>query len=110
MMLRIKALVSSSSRFTACLALLFIFTDTERIYAADSASKRIVFIAGKPSHDYGSHEHFAGSRILADVIQKTDPNAKCDVIRNGWPTDESVLDTADAIDSVDPFRVRKNEQ
>ncbi len=67
--------------------------------AADAtvASKRIVFIAGKPSHAYGDHEHYAGSRILADVVQKTEPNAKCVVIRNGWPQDDSVLDTADAI-------------
>jgi len=67
--------------------------------AADPANapKRIVFIAGKPSHAYGDHEHYAGSRILADVLQKTDPNAQCEVIRNGWPQDESVLDTADTI-------------
>ena len=67
--------------------------------AADPANapKRIVFIAGKPSHGYGDHEHYAGSRILADVLLRTDPNAKCEVIRNGWPQDESVLDTADTI-------------
>ena len=67
-------------------------------HAADAvAPKRIVFIAGKPSHAYGDHEHYAGSRILADVIQKTDPNAKCEVIRNGWPQDDALLDSADTI-------------
>ena len=59
--------------------------------------KNIVFIAGKPSHNYGSHEHFAGSKVLAEVVQRTDPNVRCEVIRNGWPEDDSALDRADAI-------------
>ena len=75
------------------------YVAANRSAAADAAiaPKRIVFIAGKPSHAYGDHEHYAGSRILADVVQKTDPNAKCEVIRNGWPQDDSVLDTVDTI-------------
>ncbi|HUP77347.1 MAG TPA: hypothetical protein VM260_02220, partial [Pirellula sp.] len=79
------------------LCLLSILTLSADSKAADNATKRIVFIAGKPSHNYGAHEHFAGSRILADVIQKTDSSAKCEVIRNGWPQDDSFLDNADAI-------------
>ena len=89
------------------LAIAFVFfTNVGELSTAKAADKnasgattpkRIVFIAGKPSHNYGAHEHFAGCRVLADAIQKTDPNAKCEVIRNGWPEDESVLDSADAI-------------
>ena len=30
--------------------------------------KKIVFIAGRPSHGYGSHEHYAGCRLLASAI------------------------------------------
>ncbi len=59
--------------------------------------KTIVLIAGRPSHDYGSHEHYAGSKILAEVIEKTNPDVQCKVIRNGWPEDDSILDSADAI-------------
>lgn len=59
--------------------------------------RRIVFLAGKPSHGYGSHEHLAGSRILADAIQRAAPNVKCDVYPGGWPQDESVLEGAHAI-------------
>ncbi len=62
-----------------------------------AAPKRIVFIAGGPSHDFGSHEHYAGSRLLATVIQRTIPGVEVEVIRNGWPADDSILDTADAI-------------
>lgn len=63
--------------------------------AADS--KRIVFLAGKPSHGYGSHEHLAGCRILADAIQRAMPGTKCEVYGGGWPDDDAVLDGADAI-------------
>ena len=59
--------------------------------------RRIVFLAGRPSHGYGSHEHLAGSRIIADAIQKASPNIKCEVYAGGWPEDEKVLDGADAI-------------
>ena len=82
----------------ACIASSSLHVAIIQSNAADAvAPKRIVFIAGKPSHAYGDHEHYAGSRILADVIQKTDPNAKCEVIRNGWPQDDALLDSADTI-------------
>lgn len=64
---------------------------------AEDGKKQVVFIAGRPSHDYGSHEHYAGSKILAEVVQNSDPNVQCTVLRNGWPQDDSVLDQADAI-------------
>ena len=59
--------------------------------------RRIVFLAGRPSHGYGSHEHLAGSRIIADAIQRSAPNIKCEVYAGGWPEDEKVLEGADAI-------------
>jgi putative membrane-bound dehydrogenase-like protein len=59
--------------------------------------RRIVFLAGKPSHGYGSHEHLAGSRILADTIQRAAANIQCDVYPGGWPADEKVLEGAHAI-------------
>lgn len=64
---------------------------------AEEPKKSIVFIAGGPSHDFGSHEHYAGSRILAEVVERTDDNVKCTVFRNGWPQDDSALDKADSI-------------
>lgn len=63
--------------------------------AADG--KRIVFLAGRPSHGYGSHEHLAGCRILADAIQRSAPGTKCDVYSGGWPESDDVLDGADTI-------------
>jgi putative membrane-bound dehydrogenase-like protein len=64
---------------------------------SDKAEKRIVFLAGNPSHDYGSHEHYAGCRILAAALQDNLKGVKCEVYRGGWPADESVLDGASTV-------------
>jgi putative membrane-bound dehydrogenase-like protein len=78
-------------------------TDTEKTstQAAPAAStqpaKKIVFIAGRPSHGYGAHEHNAGCILLAKELQAAVPSAKCEVVRNGWPSDASILEGADCI-------------
>ncbi len=59
--------------------------------------RRIAFLAGTPSHGYGSHEHLAGCRILAEAIEGASENVKCEVYAGGWPEDASVLDGAAAI-------------
>lgn len=65
-------------------------------HAADG-KKKIVFIAGGPSHGYGSHEHKAGCDLLARSLKQSVPEVEVEVVHNGWPKDESVLDGADAI-------------
>ena len=64
---------------------------------ANHQGKRIVFIAGKASHGYGAHEHYAGCRILAASLQKALPGMDVQVARDGWPTDSSILENADAV-------------
>ena len=64
--------------------------------AADD-TKKVVFIAGGPSHDYGSHEHYAGCRLLADTIHKQAPHVRCEIVQNGWPADESIFEGVHAI-------------
>lgn len=60
--------------------------------------KKIVFIAGPPSHPSGQHEFFAGATILAEALnQQSGLPVQVDVVRNGWPEDESVFDDADAV-------------
>jgi hypothetical protein len=66
---------------------------------ADGQPKRIALIAGKKSHAPGQHEYEHGSRLLKHAIE-TSPDLKgvrCDVILDGWPRDERLLDEADAI-------------
>lgn len=58
---------------------------------------KIVLLAGNPSHGYGSHEHLAGCRILAEAIEGATENIECEVIPGGWPEDASVLSDAKAI-------------
>ena len=68
-------------------------------YSQETAegTKKVVFLAGKPSHGYGAHEHLAGCRVLAETIQAAMPHVRCEVYGGGWPEDDSVLDDADTI-------------
>ncbi len=59
--------------------------------------KKIAFMAGPRSHGYGSHEHFAGSMILANAIRESMDGYTVDVFKNGWPQDMSVFEDADCI-------------
>jgi hypothetical protein len=69
------------------------------------ADKRIVLIAGRPSHPPGMHEFRAGSLLLQKALSGV-PGIKVDVYDGGWPSkmvdgnrvdDSSLLDTADAV-------------
>jgi type 1 glutamine amidotransferase len=59
--------------------------------------KKIAFVAGKPSHGFGSHEHRAGCMLLANALNESGLPVKAEVYYYGWPEDSSVLDDADAI-------------
>ncbi len=60
------------------------------------ADKQILLIAGSRSHGAGEHEFRAGCLLLADCLQKI-PGIHATVASNGWPSDETVLRSADAI-------------
>jgi Trehalose utilisation len=62
---------------------------------AAGGKKKVVFLAGGRSHGYGSHDHLAGSHILAKRIKEV-PGFDAVVVQ-GWPKDESVLDGAAAV-------------
>jgi type 1 glutamine amidotransferase len=51
-------------------------------------SKKIVFIAGPPSHGPGEHEHRAGCLLLKACLDQT-PGLSSVVYSNGWPEDAS---------------------
>ncbi len=81
------------SRFLAPLALLLIFSPA-LVRGADT--KHILMIAGNPSHGYGSHEHFAGLKVLEQAINESTDNIEVTVVK-GWPSDETLVDRADSI-------------
>src|SRR5262245_14402041 len=64
---------------------------------AAAAKKKVVFAAGRPSHNYGAHEHNAGCQLLAKELQAAMPNVICEVHLNGWPQDLNFLDGADCL-------------
>lgn len=70
--------------------------DVSGIKATDN--KKIVFVAGRPSHGYGSHEHYAGCRLLANSLAEAMPNYDVEVIKNGWPAEGvKALEGADSV-------------
>ncbi len=56
----------------------------------------ILLIAGNPSHGYGSHEHYAGLKVLEESLNASSDSVHVTVVR-GWPDDKSLVDTADSI-------------
>ena len=63
---------------------------------AFAADKKIVLIAGRPSHPPGMHEFRAGSLLLQKCLSET-PGVTTLVYSNGWPQSSSALQGADAV-------------
>lgn len=63
---------------------------------APPAPKSVVFLAGGPSHGRGTHEHYAGCRLLADHLQRAIPDVTATVSR-GWPAEVGAVEKADAV-------------
>jgi len=59
-------------------------------HAADG-KKKVVFVAGRPSHGYASHEHYAGCMLLAKTLEASVPGFDCVVVRDGYPKDLSLI-------------------
>lgn len=67
------------------------------LHTVQAEPARIIFLAGKPSHNSGDHEFRAGSLLLAKALNsQTDLPIEAQVISR-WPKDDSILDGADAI-------------
>jgi hypothetical protein len=59
-------------------------------------TRKLVLVAGKPSHPPRMHEFNAGVQLLAKCLAGV-PDLETRVVLNGWPADESVFDGAAAI-------------
>ena len=62
----------------------------------EAADKKIVLIAGRPSHGPGHHEHRAGSLLLEKCLDQI-PGITSVVHSNGWPQSADAFDGAAAI-------------
>jgi hypothetical protein len=71
-------------------------TLTTPALAQPPKAKKLVLMAGTPSHGPGDHEFNAGVLLLASCLKDV-RGLETIVVRNGYPTDDAVLDTADGI-------------
>ena len=60
------------------------------------AEKKVLLIAGPPSHGPGAHEHNAGIQLLQKCLAGV-PGLKTEIALNGWPKNPKAFDGADAI-------------
>jgi type 1 glutamine amidotransferase len=66
------------------------------LHAAEPTAKKLVIIAGKPSHPARMHEFNAGTQLLVKCLANV-PNLETKFSLNGWPADESLFDNAQAV-------------
>jgi len=59
--------------------------------------KKLVLVAGRPSHRSGEHEFRAGSLLLQKCLAEACPRLVTEVATGGWPTDPTAFDNADAV-------------
>jgi hypothetical protein len=75
------------------LCLMAALAATASLHAAD---RKLVLIAGKPSHPPGAHEFRAGALLLQKCLAAV-PGLTTFVYSNGWPEGPSAFDGADAV-------------
>lgn len=61
-----------------------------------AAPKKIVLVAGRPSHGPGAHEHNAGVQLLHKCLQNVS-GVTSTFHLNGWPSDPKAFEGADTI-------------
>lgn len=60
--------------------------------------KKVVFLAGRPSHGHGAHEHRAGCMLLARLLNENiGDKIRAVTYHYGWPNDPTALQNADSI-------------
>ncbi|MFP6582041.1 MAG: ThuA domain-containing protein [Candidatus Hydrogenedentota bacterium] len=82
-------------RFATILTL--IITAGLATFAQAADKTKIVFVAGRPSHAPGDHEHRAGCMLLAKALNENVPDVEAVVTHYGWPRDESIFDGASTV-------------
>src|SRR5258706_4516857 len=79
-----------------CLLRVFVVTLLGLVTSAGAAEKKIVLIAGGPSHGSGEHEFQAGCLLLKKCLDHVH-GVNAVVYTNGWPKDSTAFDGAAAV-------------
>lgn len=66
------------------------------VTSSTAAERKLVMIAGKPSHGPGDHEFNAGVLLLKQCLAAY-PGLKISAYNQGWPNDPKAFDGADAV-------------
>ena len=85
------------SLLIAGLGIILVISSCER--KPETNTRKVVFIAGKPTHGEGNHEWDKDARFLKQCLEgasNIEPLA-IDIHYNGWPDNPADLDDADAI-------------
>lgn len=64
--------------------------------SVEAANRRLVIVAGKPSHPPLMHEFNAGCLLLNQRLQNF-PGLTTTLVTNGWPADNAIFEGADGI-------------
>jgi type 1 glutamine amidotransferase len=81
---------------TGCLLGILVSGVITNCLAEENGKKKIVLIAGRPSHGPGDHEFNAGVQLLHKCLQNQ-PGVTSTFHLNGWPKDRHAFDNADTI-------------
>ncbi len=88
-------LKSLHTLFCSALIAALLLAASSNVLAA-AKPKRIVLVAGTPSHPAGMHEFNAGCSLLKKCLDKV-PGVEAVLYLSGWPSDPKAFDGADAI-------------
>jgi hypothetical protein len=61
------------------------------------SAKKVVLVAGSPSHGYGAHDHKAGFHLFAKRLEESGVGMVPAVYYPDWPKDPTAFDNANAI-------------
>jgi type 1 glutamine amidotransferase len=80
-------------------ALLMAVAASSQLQAAEGAAakRKVLFLAGDPSHGYGAHDHLAGCMLLAKSLNDSGLPIEATVYHYGWPRDPKDLASAECI-------------
>lgn len=80
--------------FRSCTTVLLVFVASAFAFADDA--KKLILIAGKPSHPPRMHEFNAGVQLIHQCL-KHQSGLDVQFVLNGWPKNEAMLKDADGI-------------